>query len=168
MLDLLAMKPFDQITIREICARAGVHNATFFRHHTDKEALLNHIAQEEIGHLVAFSLPEGHRLDGYRALCEYVEAHRSLWRSLLTGGAGGAMREELMRVSKALTTDFQAYRSWLPQELSIICSTTLIVETISWWLTQDESRYSVEQIAEILDELVQSAIMAPRSSGSDV
>lgn len=166
LLDLLAVKAFDQITVREICAKAGVHNATFFRHHTDKEALLDHVAQDEIDRLVAFSLPAGHRLDGYRALCEYVSAHRSLWRALLTGGAGGAMREELMRLSKSLAADFKETQSWLPQQLSIICSTTLIVETISWWLTQDEDSYSTERIAEILDELVESAIIAPRRTGA--
>ncbi|WP_278377316.1 TetR/AcrR family transcriptional regulator [Sphingobium yanoikuyae] len=162
LLQLLAVKSFDQITIREICETAHVHYATFFRHHNDKEGMLDHVAKEEIDRLVAFSLPAGHRLEGYRALCDYVHSHRGLWRALLTGGAGGAMREELMRLSKNLAGLFQEYRSWLPQELSIICSTTLIVETLSWWLTQEESAYSSDQIAVMLDELVESAVIAPR------
>lgn len=162
LLRLLARKSFDQITVREICAEASVHNATFFRHHTDKEALLDYVAKEEIDRLVAISLPAGLQLEGYKALCEYVREHWTLWSALLTGGAGGAMREELLRVSKSLAADFEDSASWLPQQLSIICSTTLIVETISWWLTQEEDVYSTDQIAAILDELVRSAVIAPR------
>lgn len=159
LLRLLERKAFDQLTIKEICAEAGVHNATFFRHHPDKEALLDSVATEEIDRLVAFSLPRGHSLEGYKALCAYVSQHRSLWGALLTGGASGAMREELMRVSRGVAADYAGAGTWLPRELSIICSTTLIVETISWWLTQDEAVYSSDEIAKLLDDVVEAAVM---------
>ncbi|HEX7854175.1 MAG TPA: TetR/AcrR family transcriptional regulator [Sphingobium sp.] len=172
---LLERKAFDQITIKEISAEAGVHNATFFRHHTDKESLLDHVAADEIDRLVAFSMQAGYGLAGYKALCEYITEHRTLWRALLTGGAGGAMREEYMRVSKAVAADYAETEGWLPRELGIICSTTLIVETISWWLSQADGTYSANQIARILNELVTSAVAGPapkvrkarRKSGGD-
>ena len=41
LLALLARKPLEQITIREVAAEAGVSYATFFRHHPTKEALLD-------------------------------------------------------------------------------------------------------------------------------
>ena len=41
LLALLEEKPFDQITVREISARAGTGYATFFRHYPTKEALLS-------------------------------------------------------------------------------------------------------------------------------
>ncbi|MET0365686.1 MAG: TetR/AcrR family transcriptional regulator [Sphingobium sp.] len=163
LLRLLERKSFDQITVKEICKEAGVHNATFFRHHPDKDALLDHVAAEEIDRLVAISLPAGHNREGYRALCDYVDSHRSLWSALLTGGAGGAMRAELMKVSKSLAAGY-SNQSWLPLELSIISTTTLIVETISWWLSQDAEAYSSQYIAETLDELVASAVMRPRAA----
>lgn len=162
LLRLLERKGFDQITVKEICKEAGVHNATFFRHHPDKDALLDHVATEEIDRLVAISLPAGHNRRGYRALCDYVDKHRTLWSALLTGGAGGAMRAELMKVSKSLAASFPE-QSWMPTELSIISTTTLIVETISWWLSQEDNAYSSQYIAEILDELVASAVMRPRA-----
>lgn len=165
LLTLLERKDFDQITVREICAVAGVHNATFFRHHADKEALLDHVASDEIKRLVGFSLPAGPGREGFEAMCAYVNDHRAVWTALLTGGAGGAMREELMRVSKSLAADYETMDSWLPHELSIICTTTLIVETISWWLTQDETAYSPKDMAQILDRLVSSAMMGPKGKG---
>lgn len=34
--ELLSEKPFDEITINELCDRAGVRRATFYKHYTDK------------------------------------------------------------------------------------------------------------------------------------
>lgn len=160
LLRLLERKAFDQITVREICAEAGVHNATFFRHHSGKEALLDHVATDEINRLVAFSLPAGHRLEGNIAMCEYISSHRTLWKALLNGGAGAAMRKEYLRISKAVAADYQDSKTWLPEDLAIICSTLLIVETISWWLEQDEEAYPPREVAKILDRLLLSVTNA--------
>lgn len=35
-LDLLSEKPFDEITINELCDKAGVRRATFYKHYSDK------------------------------------------------------------------------------------------------------------------------------------
>ncbi len=49
--ELLQEKPFDKITVNDVCDRALVHRATFYNHFTDKTDLLNFIfdeMQEEI------------------------------------------------------------------------------------------------------------------------
>lgn len=161
LLRLLERKDFDQITVREIAREAGVHNATFFRHHADKESLLDKVAAEEINRLVAISLPAGLSLEGNLALCEYVSSHRSLWKALLNGGARLAMREEYLRLSMDVATRHTGAKSWIPEELAVTCSTMLIIETISWWLAQDEDAYSSEQIAQMLYQLVDNVVSAP-------
>ncbi len=166
LLSLLERTPFDQITVREICTIAGVHNATFFRHHATKEALLNHVAADQIDRLVELTLPIGQGLEGFRALAAYVDEHRLLWTALLTGGASGTMRAELLRVSKDLARDRAPATGWLPIELATICTTTLIVETISWWLTQSPTAYPIAEIARILDRLVQGAMVRPDATPS--
>ncbi len=35
-LDLLSEKPFDEITINELCDKAGIRRATFYKHYSDK------------------------------------------------------------------------------------------------------------------------------------
>ena len=159
LLRLLDQKDFDEITVREIVTEAGVNNATFFRHHPDKKTFLNRIAQDEIDRLVAVSIPSGHGLAGYEALCEYVRENKVLWSALLTGGAAGVMRDRYARVARAIAADYVGVKSWLPHELSVISSTALIVETISWWLTLDDDAYSPKEIARILDQLVDGTIM---------
>ena len=56
MLELLATRPFEQITIRELASDAGIGYTTFFRHHPTKESLLEEIAAEEIRQLIDYVL----------------------------------------------------------------------------------------------------------------
>jgi AcrR family transcriptional regulator len=162
LLALLERKSFEQITVRDICGEANVHYATFFRHHPSKEALLNHIAEEQIGTLVDLTLPIKDSVDyrtAFGALCTYVDEHRMLWSILLNGGAGPAMRDEWLRRARIVSEAREAEATWLPKELGTICSTSLIAETVSWWLAQPREAWSAEEIATILDRLVTSSTM---------
>jgi AcrR family transcriptional regulator len=164
LLSLLQRKPFDQITIRDICKQAGVHYATFFRHHQTKEALLDYIAKDQIRQLnkltLAIRAADNYEA-GFCALCAYVAYHRSLWSTLLNGGAGSAMREEWLRQSKQVAATEAPINSWLPRELGTICAATLIAETLAWWVRQPEKAYSSEEVARILHRLLSAAILAP-------
>ena len=164
LLRLLDDKPFDQITVRDICAEAGVHYATFFRHHAGKEALLDHIAAEQISTLVDLTLPFHEPMEagrGFHMLCEYVEEHRGLWATLLNGGAGAAMREEWLHRARTVSETREPVGSWLPKELGTICSVALIVETVSWWLKQPQGAWSADRISAILHRVVTSSVLAP-------
>lgn len=164
MLALLQRKPFDQITVRDICSQAKVHYATFFRHHETKESLLNAVAKGEIAHLsqLTLSIRDAENYEaGFEALCAYVADHRVLWSILLNGGAGSAMREEWVRVSTVVAKDERPINAWLPTELGTICAASLIAETLAWWVSQPEHAYSVPEIARILYRLLSTSIMAP-------
>ena len=164
LLALLLRKSFDQITVRDICAEAGVHYATFFRHHQTKEGLLDDIAKDEIRQLnqLTLAIRESDEYQaGFRALCQYVADHRALWATLLNGGAGSAMREEWLRQSQQVAAREGSVNSWLPQELGTICAATLIAETLAWWVAQPEEAYGVEEIAGILYRMLVTSIIAP-------
>lgn len=156
MLAMLEEKPFDQITIREISARAGTGYATFFRHYTDKEALLGDVASEEIGALLAMTTPVLYDANSYvstLALCNYVYDHRALWSALLTGGAASIVREEFIRQARQLAIYAMKPESWLPADLGVVYGTGGTIDLLAWWLSQDED-YSPEQIAGILNRLI--------------
>ena len=161
---MLERKPFDQITVRDICAQSGVHYATFFRHHATKESLLDEIAKNQIEQLNELTLAIRAAEDfeaGFRALCDYVDEHRSLWSTLLNGGAGAAMREEWLRQSRKVAASETPVNSWLPPDLGTLCAASLIAETLAWWVRQPVGTYSVEEVASILHRLLTTSIMAP-------
>jgi AcrR family transcriptional regulator len=164
LLRLLENKPFEQITIRDICAESGVHYATFFRHHATKESLLEAIAAQQIRELneLTLAVREASDIDaGFRTLCAYVDEHRDLWSTLLNGGAGPAMRAEWIRYSMQVAATEPPVTSWLPPDLGTICAATLIAETLAWWVARPRGAYSVDQVAGILVRLLTTAILAP-------
>jgi len=156
LLSLLERKQFDQITVRDIAAEARIGYATFFRHHESKTELLKDVAQEQIRQLLALAMPllvASDTRGSCLALCRYVNEHRALWTSLLTGGAAGAVREEFIRQAMQLGAA-QAQRSnWLPVELGAIFGVSATVEILAWWLRKP-NEFGVEAIAEIVDRLV--------------
>lgn len=83
-----------------------------------------------------------------------MEEHRKLWTVLLTGGAAGAMRAELQRVSQEVAVTRALQDSFIPVDLAVICTVSLIVEIVSWWLRQPAGVVSVEQLALILYRVV--------------
>ncbi len=159
LLALIERKPLDQITVREIAAEADVHYATFFRHHATKEALLDSVAAEQIGRLVELTMPVLDIVDrpaAVLALARYVDEHRLLWTALLTGGAAGTMREELLRIARDIAKERAPQQSWIPVDLAVNCTVSLIFVTLAWWLAPAQATVSVEQVAQTLDRLLTS------------
>lgn len=157
LLELLELKPLDQITIRDISAAAGVGYTTFFRHHPTKESLLSDVAAEEIQRLVELVLPilEAGTRAASVALCSYVDQHRKLWSTLLTGGAAGALREEFLRISQQVAAEQSQPDHWLPADVAVIVVISSTIELLAWWLRQKDP-LPIEKIAEIHDRLVVS------------
>jgi len=156
LLRLLDLKVLEQITIRDICAVADVGYTTFFRHHATKESLLNDVAAEQIGRLVGLTLPVADTSDTRTAsiaLCTYVDEHRKLWSTLLTGGAAGAMRDEFLRLSRQIAATRAQPGAWPPPDIATILVVSSTIELLSWWL-RDRKPLTIEQVAEIHERVV--------------
>lgn len=156
LLALLDERSFDQLTIREITARAGTGYATFFRHYPDKETLLSDIATDEIANLLAMTVPVLYETNSYEstmALCRYVAEHARLWTALLTGGAAAIVREEFIRQARALVDEARTGPEWLPSDLGVVHGTGSTFDILAWWLGQDND-LSAEDVATILHRLV--------------
>ncbi len=156
LLALVEQKPFDQLTIREITARAGTGYATFFRHYPTKEALLGDVAADEIATLLRLTIPiltQG-SYEPTRNVCAYVDEHRQLWSALLTGGAAGLVRAEFIRQARALPREMHSYhKDWLPWDLGVVYGAGATFDLLAWWLAQPR-RYPTDEIAGILHRLV--------------
>lgn len=163
-LKLLEKKAMDQITVRAITATAGINYATFFRHHDSKEALLDDLAAGEVQRLVDLTLPVYDTVNmkaGILALFTYVHENTTLWTALLTGGAAGIMREELLRLSRIVAVDRALEESTIPRELRVNCTVSLIFETLVWWLNQPPEQHSPQQATETLASLIGTLGLLP-------
>jgi AcrR family transcriptional regulator len=156
LLELLERASFEQLSVRDIAAAAGIGYATFFRHYTTKESLLQEIAAEQMHNVVNMALPildMSNRLPASIALFQYVDDHRKLWTSLLTGGAAGAMREEFLKISTDVAARQKNVSAWPPTEISTVLVVSSTIELFALWLRQ-KNPFSVEEIAEIHERLI--------------
>lgn len=171
MLELLETKPFEQISIRDIVAAAGIGYTTFFRHHPTKEALLDDLAAEEIRRLVGLTLPvmdTKSEMAASEAVCAYVDERRALWTTLLTGGAGGALREEFLRIASEIAAVRAQPGDWPPAEVATRLLVGGTIELLAWWLRQTDPLPGTE-IAKIHHDIVIQPILRGRSiAGSAV
>jgi AcrR family transcriptional regulator len=162
LLALLEERPFEQLTVREITAKAEIGYATFFRHYPDKETLLHDVAAGQISELLGLALPildtEDTRASA-RALCLYVWEHRKLWSTLLTGGAAGMLKDEFIRQARHIAETQPDPGAWLPADLTVVFYVTGTVEILTWWLKQ-KAPPSVDQMAEVVDCLIVTPSMA--------
>lgn len=166
LLALLDQRPLDQISIRDIVAEAGVGYTTFFRHHASKEELLDHIAANEIQCLFNLALPamDAHDMHaGSTALFTYVNAHRPLWSTLLTGGAAGTIREEFLRLAREVAASRGQPDSWLPADAGAILIVGGTLDLITWWLRQS-TPLPIKRIVEIYESVVLNPVLEASSA----
>jgi AcrR family transcriptional regulator len=166
-LGLLERKPLEQITIQDITSAASLGYVTFFRHHATKESLLNDIAADQIRHLVDLTLTVLDKKNVRAAsltLCRYVDEHRALWSTLLTGGAAAFLRDEYIRLSSAVAEQRAPPDGWLPAEIAGILVVSSTIELLTWWLRQ-KTPQSIEQIAEIHERIIISPVLNSRKRG---
>jgi AcrR family transcriptional regulator len=160
LLALLEQKPFDQITIRDITAKADAGYATFFRHYETKNALLDDLISDEVKALIRLTflvMRETDTATAARTICTYIDQRRTLWTALLTGGAAGALREEFMRQAREIPTS-ASMTHWLPCDLSVMFGVGATVEVLAWWL-QKPDPIDADAMAAILDRLVLSQLV---------
>ncbi len=168
LLELLENKPLDQITVRDITAGANIGYASFFRHCQSKEALLDEVTAEQIEQLIglAFSVLRGGTIrDAAIALFSYVDQHRKLWSTLLTGGAAGAVREQFVRYTSQLAAGLTRPGQRFPTDIAVIFASSGTIELLAWWLRQKKP-LPVEQVAEIYDHFVVSPTLGNDATGA--
>jgi AcrR family transcriptional regulator len=156
LLKLLESKSLEKITILDICEVADVGYTTYFRHHPTKESLLEDVAAAQIARLVGLTLPVAENTDMRAAgiaLFTYVQEHRKLWSTLLTGGAEGAMKNEFLRISREVAASRGRSDHWPPADLSTILVVSSTIELLSWWLRQKKP-WTVEQVAEVHERVI--------------
>lgn len=164
LLALLEHKPIDQISLKEITDGAGLSHVTFFRRFGSKEELFQHIATEEVRHLLhrGQSAMTAESPASAQGMCDYVQAHRKLWKTLLTGGAAPVMRAEFMRISAEITAVRGRANPWLPIDLGVPFVASGIFEILSWWMRQPDG-YPIQNVVTLLDVLIIQTVGRPRT-----
>jgi len=157
MTELAAEFPLEAITVRAIAARAGVGYATFFRHYSDKDALLAEVSEAlTLAFLqqVRPLLLQSDRMAAARSLCTFVSEHLPIYKSLLAGGSGETVRAEMLRQCMATVAHARTRPLDGPlDDLILFHLVTSILNLLVWWLRNLES-VDIDTMAEIIERTV--------------
>ncbi|WP_432565426.1 TetR/AcrR family transcriptional regulator [Kineococcus sp. SYSU DK003] len=105
LLALLAERPLADLTVAELCRRAGVNRATFYGHWADQRALASEAFTELVDRLAEVPTDElgglgdpeaaGRYQDSLRGQLQYVAEHRTTFRALFGSDADAGFRRSL-------------------------------------------------------------------------
>jgi AcrR family transcriptional regulator len=150
VVDLVADRGYQAVTVEHIVERADVTRATFYTHFRDKEHLLASVADDLVdGCLAAYEAapqrpgdPGAHRLT---LLFHQARADSAAWRVILRGeGDGAALRRLRSRLTEIVGTGTVANVSHLrarpvvPPTLVVEMAVGEILGVLAWWVERGE------------------------------
>jgi AcrR family transcriptional regulator len=149
---------YDSVTIRDLTQRAEIGYATFFRHYSDKEALLRELLEDVLSGLMALIEPISGDADAAHTgtlVFRHVAQNAALYRVLLAShctvdlvgriyevGSDGVARSFVPREDSPVPFDIAANH--------VIRSFFALIE---WWLEHDEP-YPPETMGRVYEALI--------------
>lgn len=106
LIDLLNTKSLDEISVRELCNKAGIGRASFYRHYQNKEEILDRHAQSLIQKwTVEFeAAPDSRPWNVFESLFHHLKEHQSFYETLHKTGRDSILRAAI-RAKIGLTND---------------------------------------------------------------
>ena len=167
MIELITEQGFESITVGDIAERAMINRATFYRHYQDKYDLVANIFEAAANHLMENMKPTSKdtgwskmesMLEMWIQLFEHVAENARLYRAML--GKNGSswfaarMREHTIKLTLERLRQYehqaepkqQQIEPAMPQELSVMQLSHVLIGTIVWWLESEKS-YTPRQMA---------------------
>ncbi len=156
--ELLDQKPFEKISVIEICEQAMVHRTTFYKHFEDKFHLLSYGLQE-IKDAIFLKTPGVDRKDINRFLCKAIAENTRLFNVLFsvneTNSLSPVLRhfaatnmEEELRKETAAGEEFT-----MPIPIIANFYAGAIMGLFSWWIEND-LKIPADELSSYLDQLL--------------
>ncbi len=166
LIDLLNSKPYDQITVQDIVAKANVGRSTFYAHFEDKDHLLEGgfetMLDALVDHIVLDPTTGKLSFDA-TMLFQHGQGHFHLYRvliwgsgfNLLTFNGHHALSERIERRFSQLLRGNNRASVPLPILAYSIAGSLLIL--LKWWL-DNKMPYPPERMNEFFQELVMHGV----------
>ena len=93
LVELMEERPFQELSVTDICRRAMVHRTTFYAHFTDKQELLHYLLTQLERECIDACIPQDAPtpreffLEAARSTLAFFKERRALYRACLESGA---------------------------------------------------------------------------------
>ena len=158
----LSQRPFEEITVKEICERAMVHRSTFYKHYEDKYALLEQGMRQmydalvaEVVHAPPSAFSTDHPPPYFVRVFEHVAEHQQFYKLMLCGEGIGRFQklvkeyiaEQASAKVRELTPANQHFA--VPPAMHVQFFVGAVLSLLAWWL-ENEMPLSPHHMAQYL------------------
>ncbi len=163
--ELLEEKPFQELSVVDICQKAMVHRTTFYAHFRDKQELLHYLLEGLEAHCAATCLPKDFQqspreylLTAAKNVFQFFSDHRKLYLACFASWADvqahtleeGAAQELCRLLSRP---QFRAVTPRVDAQVAAHFYAGAMLSLIRWWLTSKQD-LSVEYLLENLEQFI--------------
>ncbi|MCD8048768.1 MAG: TetR/AcrR family transcriptional regulator [Clostridia bacterium] len=138
---LLSEKAFEEITVNELCNRAVIRRATFYKHFADKYEFLTFVLRqmkrdfaESLNLNPQAALTEDDISKIISSVLDYAEKNMSALRSLLGGSTSAAVTEALTEQMSSDIKTYIKFSSPVSDELQSRLLAGALIQGVEWWL----------------------------------
>ena len=146
---LLEERPFQELSVVDICRRAMVLRTTFYAHFNDKQELLRYLLEGMERECAALCLPEdpdssprAYLLAAAQRFFTFFQERRALYRACLNSGADAdahVLEDYAARKLEELLSQprFRAVTPNVDPQVAAHFYTGAMLSLIRWWLSSD-------------------------------
>jgi len=136
LLALLADKPWDEVSVQDVCECAGIGRSTFYLHYAHKEALLAAGLSDLQVRLREAGRRQADKPFGFlEALVDHVEEQRQVFRSIIGRRSGQAVQRLFRETVEQLVKDDLASLPAGPEhDLTARFLAAGIVDAVALWI----------------------------------
>lgn len=144
LLALTLERGWDEVSVQQVCERAGVGRSTFYVHFADREDLL--LGAFRSDHIVPRRLAPREPLAFVQPLVAHVDQHRALYGRLVGSSCEPAVHRRFTQVvADMVEADLAACTAAsLPRTAATRYLTGAFCETLTFWLAQRTGPTAIE------------------------
>lgn len=164
LIKLLGEKSFDDLTVLEICDKAGVHRATFYKHFVDKYDFLNTCFNISLSNLTFDKIAESYTPETMKKSCmrmilkvlNFVEENQKVIVSLSTdrnsASFNTALNDAIANFIEERINTIRPENEKLSKTVPLLANyyAGAIVGIVKWWAT-NQSSYSKQDFLDFAE-----------------
>ena len=163
LIELMQVKPYHKITVKEICEQADLNRTTFYLHYNDISALFNEIVLDLEEGLTRYVPSSEEEQDRVTVMCKYLEFIKDnyvVYRTLMSSDQnGGAKTKILTDILSARKDELPVFGSQAENKYVYSFIIDGSISIILRWIDSDFDM-NIEDLANLMDKLCYTSYKA--------
>lgn len=159
--DLMDEKPFERISVTDICERCGMNRKSFYYHFRDKYDLVNWIFDRDFIKLIRSDLEDvsvSDQLKSIRVFCDYLYENRRFYGKVLKMKGQNSLAEHLQEIGRPIVRQriYHIAGEDYADDFTVEIVSDACILAVEKWLLQKDPMTPDELIGKMTDVIWRS------------